>query len=140
MILEKPNPIHVEMDLEGDHHEEREFCYLVELGEDLVSVFMRNADEPPRVFKLNEEEMAWTEVHEIGGAALFLDFRVSYAVVSPEAGHGNRIYFPRYSENGKQAAFYDMETKAYHPSFYGLKSPLQCVWVVPNLRPHIVSK
>ncbi|XBI49504.1 hypothetical protein VPH35_113058 [Triticum aestivum] len=139
-ILEKSNPIHVEMDLEGDHHEGREFCYLVELRGELVSVFMRNADQPPRVFKLNEEEMAWMKVQEIGGAALFLDFRVSYSVASPEAGHGNRIYFPSYSEDGKQAAFYDMETKAYHPSFYGLKSPLQCVWVVPNLRPHNVSK
>ncbi|XBI49516.1 hypothetical protein VPH35_113070 [Triticum aestivum] len=128
-ILEKPNPIHG-----------REFCYLVELRGELVSVFMRNADQPPRVFKLNEEEMAWTKVQDIGGAALFVDFRVSYSVVSPEAGHGNRIYFPSYSEDGKQAAFYDMETKAYHPSFYGLKSPLQCVWVVPNLRPHTVSK
>ncbi|XBI49501.1 hypothetical protein VPH35_113055 [Triticum aestivum] len=124
----------------SDHHEGREFCYLIELRGELVSVFMRNADQPPRVFKLNEEEMAWMEVQEIGGAALFLDFRVSYSVASPEAGHGNRIYFPSYSEDGKQAAFYDIETKAYHPSLYGLKSPLQCVWVVPNLRPHIVSK
>jgi hypothetical protein len=81
--------------------------------------------------------MVWTEVKDIGGAVLFLDFRVSYSVVSPETGHGNRIYFPRYSEDGKQAAFYDMVSKVYHPSFYGLKEPLQCVWVVPNLQAHI---
>ncbi|KAI4982760.1 hypothetical protein ZWY2020_023252 [Hordeum vulgare] len=138
-ILEKPKPIHVTMDLDGDHHLGREFCYLVELGGELVSVFIRNADEPPRVFKL-KEEMTWMEVQEIGGAALFLDFRVSYAVESPEAGHGNRIYVPGYSEDGKYAAFYDMETKAYRPSFYGLKSPLQCVWVVPDLVPCIKKK
>lgn len=118
----------------SQNHEGREFCYLVELGGKLVSVFVRNANEPPRVFKLDEAMMVWIEMHEIGGAALFLDYRASYSVASPEGGHGNRIYFPRYSEDGKQAAFYDMETKLYYPSFYGLKQPLQCVWVVPHLR------
>jgi hypothetical protein len=136
-ILEKPKPIQMEMEFFGDDHEGREFCYLVEVGGELVSVFVRNANEPPRVFKLNEQEMAWAEVQDIGGSTLFLDYRASYSVVSPEAGHGNKIYFPRYSEDGKQAAFYDMDTKVYHPSFYGLKQPLQCVWVVPNLRAHI---
>jgi hypothetical protein len=136
-ILEKPNPIHVELDVEDKDRIGREFCNLVEVGGELVSVFVCNANEPPRVFKLNEEEMVWTEVQDIGGSTLFLDYRASYSVVSPEAGHGNKIYFPRYSEDGKQAAFYDMDTKVYHPSFYGLKQPLQCVWVVPNLRAHI---
>ncbi|KAL6661325.1 hypothetical protein ACP70R_000709 [Stipagrostis hirtigluma subsp. patula] len=134
-ILEKPEPVHAEMELFDDDHEGREFCYLVELEGELVSVFMRNDANPPRVFKLDETKMTWTEVEEIGDAALFLDSRASYAVVSPEGGHGNRIYFPRFSEDGKQAAFYDMETKMYHPSFYGLKQPLKCVWVVPNLVP-----
>ncbi|KAM0929762.1 hypothetical protein ACQ4PT_001385 [Festuca glaucescens] len=136
-ILEKPKPIHMEMKFFGDDHEGREFCYLVEVGGELVCVFVRNANEPPRVFKLNEEEMAWMEVQDIGGSTLFLDFRASYSMVSPEAGHGNKIYFPRYSEDGKQMAFYDMEAKVYQPSFYGLKQPLHCVWVVPNLRAHI---
>nr|CAB3483122.1 unnamed protein product [Digitaria exilis] len=104
------------------------------LGEDLVSVFMRNADEPPRVFKLDKMNMAWAQVEDIGGAALFVDYRASFGLLSPGAGNGNRIYFPRYSEDGKHAAFYDMETKAYHPTFYGVKEPMNCVWVVPNLQ------
>ncbi|KAJ1254696.1 hypothetical protein BS78_K001800 [Paspalum vaginatum] len=61
----------------------------------------------------------------------------SYAVASPEGGRGNKIFFPRYyeSEDGKkEVAFYDMETKTYCPSFYGLKQPLNCLWIVPNLR------
>ncbi|KAM0897649.1 hypothetical protein ACQ4PT_022419 [Festuca glaucescens] len=95
MILEKPNPIHVELDVEDKDRMGREFCNLVEVGGELVSVFVRNANEPPRVFKLNEDEMVWTEVQDIGGAALFLDFKVSFSVASPEAGQGNMIYFPR---------------------------------------------
>ncbi|KAL6594074.1 hypothetical protein ACP70R_048975 [Stipagrostis hirtigluma subsp. patula] len=132
-ILDKPAPVHEEMELLDGDHEGREFCYLVELEGEPISVFMRNAAEPPRVFKLDKTKMAWTEVEEIGGAALFLDSRASYAVALPEGGHGNRIYFPRFSEDGKQMAFYDMETKMYHPSFYGLKQPMNYVWVVPNL-------
>ncbi|KAK3121844.1 hypothetical protein QOZ80_8BG0661720 [Eleusine coracana subsp. coracana] len=133
-ILDKPEPIHADMDFFDEDHEGRELCYLVELAGGLVSVFMRNSAEPPRVFKLDEKKMSWVEVQDIDGAALFLDTRASYSVASPEGGRGNRIYFPRFSEDGKQPAFYDMETKMYSPSVYGLKQPLQCVWVVPNLR------
>ncbi|CAO2188413.1 unnamed protein product [Urochloa humidicola] len=133
-VLDKPEPIHAELDVSKEDHEGAEFCYLVELQGKLIAVFQRNADEPPRVFKLDETETAWVEVEDIGGAALFLDYRASFAVASPEAGHGNRIYFPRYSEDARQAAFYDLETKSYSPSYYGLKSPTNCVWVVPNLR------
>ncbi|KAJ1261652.1 hypothetical protein BS78_09G046800 [Paspalum vaginatum] len=138
-ILDKPEPIHDDMDVFEDDHEGREFCYLVELQGELVCVFMRNSVEPPRVFRLGERKEApvWVEVDDIGGAALFLDTRASYAVASPEGGRGNKIFFPRYyeSEDGKkEVAFYDMETKTYCPSFYGLKQPLNCLWIVPNLR------
>ncbi|CAL4999070.1 unnamed protein product [Urochloa decumbens] len=133
-VLDKPEPIHAELDVSKEDHEGAEFCYLVELQGKLIAVFQRNADEPPRVFKLDETETAWVEVEDIGGAALFLDYRASFAVASPEAGHGNKIYFPRYSEDARHAAFYDLENKSYSPSYYGLKSPANCVWVVPNLR------
>ncbi|RCV31331.1 hypothetical protein SETIT_6G168300v2, partial [Setaria italica] len=119
-VLDKPEPIYAELQVFDDEHEGAKFCYLVELGEDLVSVFMRDADEPPR---------------DIGGAALFVDYRASFGLVSPGDGNGNRIYFPRYSEDGKHAAFYDMENKVYDPTFYGvIKEPLNCVWVVSNLQ------
>nr|XP_034601300.1 F-box/kelch-repeat protein At1g57790-like [Setaria viridis] len=60
-VLDKPEPIYAELQVFDDDHEGAKFCYLVELGEDLVSVFMRDADEPPRVFKLDETNMAWTD-------------------------------------------------------------------------------
>jgi hypothetical protein len=133
-VLDKPEPIYDELQVFDDDHEGAKFCYLVELGEELISVFTRDAAEPPRVFKLDETSMAWTEVEDIGGAALFVDYRASFGLMSPGAGNGNRIYFQRYSEDGKHAAFYDMETKVYHLTFYGVKEPLNCVWVVPNLQ------
>ncbi|KAK3121848.1 hypothetical protein QOZ80_8BG0661770 [Eleusine coracana subsp. coracana] len=131
-VLDKPEPIYAELHVFDDDHEGAKFCYLVELGEELISVFMQNADKPPQVFKLDETKMAWVEVEDIGGAALFVDYRASFGVVSPGAGNGNRIYFPRYSEDGKRAAFYDMETKTYCPAFYGFKEPLNCVWVLDS--------
>lgn len=133
-VLEKPEPIYTELQVFDDDHDGAKFCYLVDLGEDLISVFMRNADEPPRVFRLDQmKTMEWVEVKDIGGSALFVDYRASFGVVSPGAGNGNRIYFPSYSEDGKHVVFYGMETKVYHPSFYGVKELLNCVWVVPNL-------
>ncbi|CAL4999072.1 unnamed protein product [Urochloa decumbens] len=134
VVLNKPEPIYVELQVFDDDHEGAKFCYLVELEGELISVFMCNADEPPQVFQLDETNMAWKEVEDIGGAALFVDYRASFGMVSPGAGNGNKIFFPRYSEDGKHAAFYDMETKVYHPTFYGVKEPLNSVWVVPNLQ------
>ncbi|KAL5231835.1 hypothetical protein ABZP36_030611 [Zizania latifolia] len=135
-ILDKPESIHAEMDLLRDDHRGREFCYLVDMEGELVSLFLRNAASPPRVFKLDKTNMSWVEVDDLGGGALFLDFRSSYGVASPDGGQGNRIYFPRYSDDRKPA-FYDMETKMYCPLLYDLKEPLNCVWVVPNLHKNI---
>lgn len=132
-VLDRPEPIHAQLDVFEEDHEGAEFCYLLELAGELISVFERSADEPPQVFKLDETKMAWTQVDDIGGAALFLDYRLSFAVASPEAGHGNKIYFPRYSKDAKLATFYDLETRTYSPAYYGLKSPTNCVWVVPSL-------
>lgn len=84
------------------------------------------------MFKLDLTKMSWVEVEDIGGGALFLDHRTSHGVGSPDGGHGNRIYFPRYSVDRKPV-FYDMDNKMYYPSFYGHIEPLNCVWVVPNL-------
>jgi hypothetical protein len=131
-ILDKPEPIHVEMDLLQNDHRGREFCYLVDLEGELISVLLHNASEAPRVFKLDLTKMSWVEVEDIGGGALFLDHRTSHGVGSPDGGHGNRIYFPRYSVDRKPV-FYDMDNKMYYPSFYGHIEPLNCVWVVPNL-------
>jgi hypothetical protein len=111
-----------------DDHDGAKFCYLVDLGEDLISVFMRNANEPPRVFKLDWlMTMEWVGMKDIGGAALFVDCRASFGGMSLEAGNVNRIYFPSYSGDGKHAAFYDMETEVYQPTLYGVKEPLNYV-------------
>ncbi|KAF8704473.1 hypothetical protein HU200_031426 [Digitaria exilis] len=57
-ILDKQEVIQREMELFDKDHEGREFCYLVELEGKLVSVFMRNAAVPPRVFKLDETNVS----------------------------------------------------------------------------------
>jgi hypothetical protein len=123
-ILDKPEPIHAEMELFDEDHVGREFCYLVELEGELVSVFMCNAAETPRVFKLDETKMAWIEVEDISGAALFLDIRTSFAVASPEGGYGDKIFFPSYSEDGKQPAFYDSNnaraTRTFLPNNFSI--------------------
>ena len=67
---------------------------MVDLGEDLISVFMRNTDEPPRVFKLDQMMMMeWVGVKDISGAALFVDYWASFGGVSPGVGNVNMIYF-----------------------------------------------
>ncbi|KAG8087496.1 hypothetical protein GUJ93_ZPchr0010g9705 [Zizania palustris] len=43
-ILDKPEPIHAEMDLLQDDHRGREFCYLVDMEGELVSVFLHQAE------------------------------------------------------------------------------------------------
>uniref|UniRef100_A0A0D9X8H0 F-box domain-containing protein n=1 Tax=Leersia perrieri TaxID=77586 RepID=A0A0D9X8H0_9ORYZ len=131
-ILDKTEPIHVNMNLSRDDHIGREFCYLVDMSGELISVFLRNSNESPRVFKLDMTKMSWVEGEDIGGGAMFLDYRSSYGVSSPDGGHGNRIYFPRYSEDGKPV-FYDMDKKKYFPIVLCVVEPLNCVWMVPNM-------
>ncbi|CAO2202046.1 unnamed protein product, partial [Urochloa humidicola] len=70
-------------------------------------------ETPAGTWEGDRQAAAWNEVEDIGGAALFLDVRASYAVASPEGGHGNKIFLPLFSEDGQQVAFYDMETKIY---------------------------
>ncbi|KAF2919927.1 hypothetical protein DAI22_08g171700 [Oryza sativa Japonica Group] len=130
-ILDKPEPIRADL---TPYDEGKEACYMVELRGELIAVFHRNANEPPRVLKLDESKMEWVEIEDIGGGALFLDYRASIALPSSEAGHGNRIYFPKFSEDGKKAIFYDLEAKKYSPMFYGAKEPMNCVWFVPKLQ------
>uniref|UniRef100_A0A0D3H0W4 F-box domain-containing protein n=1 Tax=Oryza barthii TaxID=65489 RepID=A0A0D3H0W4_9ORYZ len=130
-ILDKPEPIHADL---TPYDEGKEACYMVELRGELIAVFHRNANESQRVLKLDESKMEWVEIEDIGGGALFLDYRASIALPSSEAGHGNRIYFPKFSEDGKQAIFYDMEAKKYSPMFYEAKEPMNCVWFVPKLQ------
>nr|TKW10571.1 hypothetical protein SEVIR_6G173900v2 [Setaria viridis] len=58
--------------------------------------------------------------------SVFIRNGASFGMVSSGAGNGNKIFFPRYSEDGKHAAFYDLETNMYYPTFYGVKEPLNC--------------
>ncbi|XP_015695623.1 uncharacterized protein LOC107304732 [Oryza brachyantha] len=131
-VLDKPEPIHPNLTV---NDEGKEACYLVELTGELIAVFHRSANEPPRVLKLDETNMSWVEIEDIGGGTLFLDYRASMAMPSSEVGHGHgdRIYFPKYSEEGNQAFFYDMKAKKYSPTFYSGKEPMNCVWFVPKL-------
>ncbi|CAD6239966.1 unnamed protein product [Miscanthus lutarioriparius] len=109
-ILDKPRPIHAEMELFDDDHEGR----------------------AAGGSWLDETEMAWIEVEDINGAALFVDIRASYGVASPEGGHGNRIFLPpvfRGWESDSVLRYGDQDV----PPILLRPQTTARVWVVPNL-------
>ncbi|KAJ3683285.1 hypothetical protein LUZ60_013512 [Juncus effusus] len=133
-ILDRPTPILDLLDVLDEYVED---CYLMEIEGELISVFPGNEDieDSYRVFKLDETEMDWIELHDLGDLTLFIDRRNSIAKRVPFRDCANRIYFPRFDDGDKRGAFYSIETCKYCPRVYGLTEPINCVWIEPNLNP-----
>ncbi|KAJ3690115.1 hypothetical protein LUZ61_019279 [Rhynchospora tenuis] len=135
-VLCKPEPVHLIEPNYGD-----EYCHLLELNGELISVFRTDAtNKPISVFKLNQLEMVWEKVEYLGDMTLFVDRRNSIAIPSPEKKYANRIYVPRFEvdSDSKKMVFYSMEDNRYHPSMHGhrVDEPVSCVWMEPNLHLH----
>nr|XP_010917354.1 F-box/kelch-repeat protein At1g57790 [Elaeis guineensis] len=129
-VLERPKPIHSVV------NEERrlEDCYLVESNGELLSVFNGNAAKPILVFRLDKSKMTWRKVDDLGKETLFLDVRTSLSVRAPKKEFGSRIYFPRFSnDDHRKGVYYSMRSREYYPKFYGVKEPVDCLWIEPSL-------
>ncbi|KAJ3687385.1 hypothetical protein LUZ61_016549 [Rhynchospora tenuis] len=133
-VLSKPEPIYLTEPCYGV-----EYCHLLELHGDLISVFRTDDTKAPiRVFKLNQSEMEWEKLEHLVDMTLFVDCRNSIAITPPEKKYANRIYVPRF-EGGiycKKGIYYSMEDNRYHPSMHRVVEPLACVWMEPKLHLH----
>ncbi|KAJ4754427.1 F-box protein family-like [Rhynchospora pubera] len=131
MVLCKPEPVHTTEPEYGI-----EYCHLLEFNGDLISVF--RTDDTKKlicVFKLDQLEMKWEKLENLGDVMFFVDYRNSIAIPSPEKKYANRIYVPRFegSMDSKKGVFYSMEDNRYHPSLHTVEEPLTCVWIEPKL-------
>ncbi|KAJ3697404.1 hypothetical protein LUZ61_001109 [Rhynchospora tenuis] len=132
-VLCKPEPVHAIAPCYGD-----EYCHLLELNGDLVSVFREDdMKKPIRVFKFNQSLMVWEKLEHLGDMTLFVDRRKSIAIPPLEKKYVNRIYIPKFEGNrdSKKLIFYSMEDNRYHPSVHThtVEEPVTCVWMEPNL-------
>ncbi|KAJ4807141.1 F-box protein family-like [Rhynchospora pubera] len=133
-VLSKPEPIYSTEPRYGN-----EYCHLLELNGDLISVFRTDdTKQPIRVLKLDRSEMNWEKLEHLRGMTLFVDRRNSIAIRSPEKKYANRIYVPWFEGgmDSKKGIFYSMENNSYHPSMHRVEEPLTCVWMEPNLHLH----
>lgn len=122
---------------------ECENTYLLEYKGKVFSFFRRDEAEPIGIYMLDESnpELAkWTKIEDIddiGDITVFLDNRASFAIPSPSERFSNRIYFPRYDGDESKRVncwkYYSMKDRSYHPKCDGLKEPMNCVWITPNL-------
>ncbi|XP_010917464.1 F-box/kelch-repeat protein At1g57790 [Elaeis guineensis] len=131
-VLDRPKPIHSVV------NEERsmEDCYLVESNGELLSVFNGNDAKPILVFRLDKSKMTWRKVYDLEKKILFLDVRTFLSVQAPRKEFGSRIYFPRFSEDEddhRKGVYYSMRSQEYYPKFYGVKEPVDCLWIEPSL-------
>ncbi|KAJ4797049.1 F-box protein family-like [Rhynchospora pubera] len=130
-VLSEPEPIYPSVP-----QMENEFCHLLELDGDLISVFRTDElKKPIRVFKLNQSKMVWEKIEDLGNMTLFVDHRNSIAIRSPEEKYANRIYVTRFEGTDvKKGLFYSLEDKRYYPDIQRVVEPVTCVWMEPNLQ------
>ncbi|KAK9748264.1 hypothetical protein RND81_02G046300 [Saponaria officinalis] len=112
--------------------------YLVECGEELISVFIGKNGSWVQVFKLNntkKKKKEWVRIKDLGNHVLFISHVSCHSVVTRESHMRNRIYVPWLK--GNRIVFYSLKTKKYHvdgsddhcDDFFFMKQPFKCCWM-----------
>ncbi|GKV15798.1 hypothetical protein SLEP1_g26549 [Rubroshorea leprosula] len=85
--------------------------YLVECDGELLAVFVGFLGKRVRIFMLNEPEMIWDEVENLGSNTIYVSHYSSFAIPATE-GMDNRVYFPGFY--GKNAVYYSLSSRKFH--------------------------
>ncbi|XP_028113654.1 F-box/kelch-repeat protein At1g57790-like [Camellia sinensis] len=114
--------------------------YLKECDGKLLSVFVGNRGRGVSVYTLDELEMAWQRVTDLGSEMLFVSHTTSFSSTKVVEGMENKIYFPRFC--GKDGVFYCLATNrcgSFHSNIRkadlcGTEEQLHCIWIEPITR------
>ncbi|CAL5361640.1 unnamed protein product [Camellia sinensis] len=87
--------------------------YLMECDGKLLSVFVGNKGRGVSVYTLDESEMAWQRVTDLGSKMLFVCHSTSVSSTKVVEGMENKVYFPRFC--GKDGIFYCLATIGMDP-------------------------
>ncbi|TVU27869.1 hypothetical protein EJB05_19370, partial [Eragrostis curvula] len=132
-VLDKPEPI-----LDGDPMTGEQHCQLLEFKDDLFAIFRPHDRGPIALYRLDKVRMVWTVVEKFEGEVIFVDNWNAIMTSSPRDAFGNnRIYMPKLGGCNKageadKGAFYDFQSRKYHPNYYGLTERMNSIWVEPN--------
>ncbi|KAJ1703692.1 hypothetical protein LUZ63_003471 [Rhynchospora breviuscula] len=110
--------------------------YLMESMGDLITVFRENPEDRLRIFQLDQQKMAWSELDGLGDLNIFLNHRTSLAKPFLEKRCPNPIYFSQFAdEHCKSIASYSLETNNCQPAERStLKEPTNCIWIEHSRR------
>ncbi|XP_026393263.1 F-box/kelch-repeat protein At1g57790-like isoform X1 [Papaver somniferum] len=86
--------------------------YLVECEGKLLCVFLGHLGKWVRVYRLDDTQMVWVEVKDLGRHMLCVSNTSSISAVAPVSQMENKIYLPRLHE--KWILFYSLDTGMYH--------------------------
>ncbi|CAL5361639.1 unnamed protein product [Camellia sinensis] len=111
--------------------------YLMECDGKLLSVFVGNRGRGVSVYTLDESEMAWQRVTDLGSKMLFVSHSTSFSSTKVVEGMENKIHFPRFC--GKDGVFYCLATSRYgsfgsnirKKDLRGTEEQLHCSWIEP---------
>ncbi|CAL5440390.1 unnamed protein product [Camellia sinensis] len=114
--------------------------YLMECDGKLLSVFVGNRGREVSVYTLDESEMAWQRVTDLGSKMLFVSHTTSFSSTKVVEGMENKIHFPRFC--GKDGVFYCLATNrcgSFHSNIRktdlcGTEEQLHCSWIEPITR------
>ncbi|OVA01299.1 Protein of unknown function DUF295 [Macleaya cordata] len=112
-------------------------CFLVECEGKLLSVFVGHVGKWVRIFRLDFSKMVWVEVDSLGKHMLLISNITCLSAVAPHKRMENKIYFPRFHNEG--IMFYSLDTGRFHflgsqrsaQDFYNIKEKLNCCWIEP---------
>ncbi|KAL6657319.1 hypothetical protein ACP70R_005099 [Stipagrostis hirtigluma subsp. patula] len=133
-VLDKPGPV-----LDGDPMPGDLYCHLLEFRDDLVAIFRPHGDGPIDLYRLDRSQMIWTKIERLDDEVIFVDNWNAVMMPAPRDGCSNRIYVPKpggFNRVGEadKSAFYDVKSRKYYPSYYGLTERMNSIWVEPNFR------
>ncbi|GKU86595.1 hypothetical protein SLEP1_g1102 [Rubroshorea leprosula] len=111
--------------------------YLLNCDGKLLSIFVASFGKWVRIFSLDDSEMAWVEVENLGNHTLYVSHLSSFSTCATP-GMENRVYFPHY--HGQSAVYYSLDSRKFHcqGSEHVLKDlsvtreQLLCGWVEPK--------
>lgn len=114
-------------------------CYLMECDGQLLSLFLKKITREVFLYSLDETEMIWKRIRDLGDNMMFVSHCSSFAVEKEINGTENKVYFPQFrrkikknnkvaaavagdDEEGPDGVFYSLETNKFHTFFTNFSS------------------
>ncbi|KAL5545828.1 hypothetical protein UlMin_005515 [Ulmus minor] len=108
--------------------------FMAEHNGGLLVIYTCSTDNPI-VFKLDQNNMIWEEMHTLDGMTLFASFLTSHSRIDLPGTLRNRVYFSKVRFYGRRCISYSLKDCRYYPRKqfhdWGEQNPFENIWIDP---------